>query len=174
MKPHINQRDLAYYFLSVAGFNVINGIVIDGDTKQPILHQTHNGPKYIYYNPDGKINTYSMIELDVSKNNKVIETLFNYWCGKQRVFNNYYIKYFNIYHKNNNKHSKDMRSEVIIWYKNIVDGNPYGEELKESSGVMANDAMAFSYLITKIEERDINEILTINEFYKVDEVNNNA
>lgn len=157
---NINQHDLVFYFFNIAGFTISNNIVIDNDTRQPI---TYNG-KYITYNPESTtVIGHSMVQLDVTKNNKINEILFNYWSAKQPI-NDRYVRFFNLMHSTN-RHSQ--ASEAMIEMMDLDEyKQPCGESVRyETPGMMANDVIAFAYLITVIEEADTTDILQLNQQY---------
>ena len=157
---NINQHDLVFYFFNIAGFTISNNIVIDNDTKQPVIY---NG-KYITYNPESTtIVGHSMVQLDVTKNNKINEVLFNYWCAKQAI-NDRYVRFFNLTHSNSRR---SQASEAMMEIMELDEcKQPCGESVRyETPGMMANDVIAFSYLITIIDEADTKDILALNEQY---------
>lgn len=158
----INQHNLVYTFFNLAGFTISNNIVIDSDTRQPI---TYNG-KYIYYNPQSTtIIGHSMVQLDLTRNNKINETLFNYWCSKQHMFGRY-VRFFNVF-TSNVKTSQAAEVLMEIMELDDVTRKPIGESERISSdGMRANETIAFCYVIAKLNGDDLSDVLELDEEYK--------
>lgn len=161
LELEIDQHNLVFTFFNLAGFTLSNNIVIDTDTGQPI---TYNG-KYIYYNPNNDIIIgHSMVQLDLTRNNKVNETLFNYWCAKQHL-NGKYVRYFNIFNIGN-KTSQATEISMEIMDLDHITRQPIGTPEKYTSdGYKANSVIAFCYVIAQIEDCDLDDVIALNTEY---------
>lgn len=157
----INQHNLVFTFFNLAGFRLNNNIIIDGDTGHPI---TYNG-KYIYYNPNNDIIIgHSMVQLDLTKNNKINETLFNYWCAKQHIHGRY-VRYFNIFNTSN-KMSQSTEIVMEISELDPTTRQPVGTPEKYTSdGYKANSVIAFCYVIAQIEDCELDDVMELNTEY---------
>ena len=120
--PNPSYEELGYYFIRVGGFFVQNGILMDNESRQPIMYPSYKGPQYIAYPPQANTSpNVNVISLDVMRNTKVIEFLFNFWCSKQPYTNEKYIKYSNLYSMTRWKSNlSNFKSTLTTRYNRVV------------------------------------------------------
>lgn len=160
--PNPSYEELGYYFIRVGGFFVQNGILMDNETRQPVMYPSYKGPQYIAYPPQANTSpNANVISLDVMRNTKVIEFLFNFWCSKQPYTNEKYIKYSNLYRTE--AQPKGFPKSYVKACVCEADGS--GESWMVESEMMNNDALAFASIMTQVEELDEEELKKLNKLY---------
>ena len=154
-------EDLGYYFIRVGGFYVQNGVIMDNESRKPVMYPSYKGPQYIAYPPQNSVSAINMISLDVMRNTKVVEFLYNFWCSKQPYTNEKLIKFSNLYRTEATANSFP-KSYVSACVCNS-DGS--GESWMITTEKMNNDALAFASIMTQVEELDEEELVELNKKY---------